>query len=68
MKKFSELNSLEKKARRSEGTMNCGKCPNHKNGICSMMEACSYIYMTAFKRGYNQRKKEDNVKRKEVLH
>lgn len=58
MKKYNELNSLEKKARTSSGRINCEKCPMFRRCNVVMMDACDYIYITAFKKGYNTHKKE----------
>lgn len=63
MKKYNELNRLEKKARTSSGRINCEKCPMFMRCNELIMDACDYIYLTAFRKGYNTHKKETKNKK-----
>lgn len=66
MRHYSELSPLEKKAREASGRMNCGDCPAYP--LCKkderFLEACDFIYLTAYKAGYNRHKKEMRIKNK----
>lgn len=57
MKHYSELSPLEKKAREASGRLKCTDCPIYK--LCKTSEmfidACDFIYLSAFKTGYNNR-------------
>lgn len=64
MKPYRDLDKIGQKAWDNEKRLSCDKCP--ANGKCSptMYETCDYIYLTAFKCGYNVRKKETRIKNK----
>lgn len=59
---YRDLDSLGKKARESSARLNCEKCPIYGRCNTTIMDACDYIYITAFKRGYNKRKQEQKKK------
>lgn len=58
MKKYDELDTLGKKARDNERILDCSKCPRYRKCDELTMEACDYVYLTAFRKGYILRKKE----------
>lgn len=66
MKPFIELSVLEQKARKKSENIKCGDCPIYtlcrKNEM--IIEACDFIYLSAFKSGYNTHKKEMRLKKK----
>lgn len=69
MKHYSELSPLEKKAREASGRLKCTDCPIYK--LCKTSEmfidACDFIYLSAFKTGYNTRKKRNKKIKKEKI-
>ncbi len=66
MRDYSELSPLEKKAREANELTYCVKCPIY--GLCrrneTIIDACDYIFLNAFKAGYNTHKKEVKNKNK----
>lgn len=64
IKHYSELSSIEKKAREASGRTYCIDCPIY--GLCRtkeiLLDACDYIFLKAYKAGYYQHKKETKNK------
>ena len=60
MRHYPESSSLEKKAGEAGGRTECTDRPIYKSCKTSGMfiDACDFIYLSAFKTGYNTRKKE----------
>lgn len=66
MKSYLNLTPLEKKARKASGRICCANCPIY--GLCltnkKISDACDYIFLKAYKSGYNQHKREIKNKNK----
>lgn len=69
MKPFIELSVLEQKARKKSENIKCGDCPIYtlcrKNEM--IIEACDFIYLSAFKSGYNTHKKRNEIEKEKII-
>lgn len=64
MKHNSELNQLENKAKKDMLSLNCKDCPIYNSCEMKMSIACNFIYLQAYKAGYNRHEKEMRLKKK----
>ena len=63
MKPYKDLDSIGKKARMSSGKINCEKCPMKAKCNLLVFDVCTYAFEEGFRKGYNQRKKEEKCKK-----
>ena len=59
MKPYCDLDSLGKKARKASGKINCDKCPAKRKCDLLTFDVCTYVFEDGFRKGYNQRKREE---------
>ena len=60
MKHYYDLDALGKKARRASGKINREKCPAKVKCDLLTFDVCTYVFEEGFRKGYNQRKREEN--------
>lgn len=63
MKPYCDLDATGKKARNAWGKINCDKCL--AKGKCDLLtfDVCTYVFEEGFRKGYNQRKREEKCKK-----
>lgn len=57
MKLYCDLDALGKKARKAN--INCNKCPMKAKCDQPTFDVCTYAFEEGFRKGYNQRKREE---------
>ena len=63
MKPYCDLDATGKKARKASGKINCKKCPAKRKCDLLTFDVCTYVFEEGFRKGYNQRKREEKCKR-----
>lgn len=63
IKPYKELDSIGKKARKAAGRLNCEKCPMKAKCYPLVFDVCTYVFEEGFRKGYNQRKREEKCKK-----
>jgi hypothetical protein len=59
MKPYCDLDATGKKARKASGKINCEKCPAKAKCDLLTFDVCTYVFEEGFRKGYNQRKREE---------
>ena len=63
IKPYKELDSIGKKARKAAVRLNCEKCPMKAECTPVVFDVCTYVFEEGFRKGYNQRKREEKCKK-----